>query len=207
MINIYCLKDPDTGVVFYVGQTMHAIDQRLKSHVRESHRNDTAKCQWIQDLLDAGKTPTIELIEQCPPREASEREHYWISHYFAINAALVNRAGQDTPVSARTKRHTPVNLCAKKNNLRIDRSKVMHQMGRAGFSTFTALAVAIGVTNQTLSNWFNGDSFSSPNLDALIRVLDCTPNDVLAWGKEEARLRAEIAERRAHKDGRRTRKE
>lgn len=77
----------------------------------------------------------------------------------------------------------------------IVKEKVRAQMKKRRIRRFTHLAEDMDVSRQTLSTWFNGGPFSSPNLDALVCVLDCTPNDVLAWGKEEARLRAAIAQR------------
>lgn len=77
----------------------------------------------------------------------------------------------------------------------IAKDKVKTQMRKKKVKRFTDLAEEMDTTKQTLSNWFVGGQFSSPNLDALVRVLDCTPNDVLAWGKEEERLRAVISQR------------
>ena len=72
----------------------------------------------------------------------------------------------------------------------IAKDKVKAQMRKQKIKRFTDLAEEMGVSKQSLSNWFAGGQFSSPNLDALIGALGCTPNDVLVWGDEEARLRA-----------------
>jgi len=64
--------------------------------------------------------------------------------------------------------------------MRIDREKVRQLMLRQGFQTFSELAPAVGISRQTLSSWFGGKEFVSGNLNQLCRVLQCTPNDVLA---------------------------
>jgi DNA-binding Xre family transcriptional regulator len=78
----------------------------------------------------------------------------------------------------------------------IAKHKVKAQMRKVKIKRFVDLAEELGVSKQTVSTWFAGGPFASTNLDRLVSVLGCTPNDVLAWGAEEKRLRARI-ERRA----------
>lgn len=59
--------------------------------------------------------------------------------------------------------------------------KVQKQMRRMKIRRFADLARRIGVSPQAVSRWFNGSPFSPDSLGALVRVLDCTPNDVLDW--------------------------
>lgn len=72
--------------------------------------------------------------------------------------------------------------------MKIDRDKVDKRMRRRGFRKFGDLAKTIGVNQQSLSNWFAGGQFSSVSLAALVKALDCTPNDVLVWKEEEPQL-------------------
>jgi len=77
----------------------------------------------------------------------------------------------------------------------IVKEKVKAQMRKLKIKRFTDLAEEMGVSKQTVSTWFAGGPFSSVNLEKLVDALDCTPNDVLAWGAEEKRLRAKMAQR------------
>lgn len=70
--------------------------------------------------------------------------------------------------------------------MQIDRAKVKRQMKIVGIKQFAEVATGVGVTRQSLARWFAGDQFSSQSLGALIRVLNCTPNDVLSWDGERA---------------------
>jgi len=75
----------------------------------------------------------------------------------------------------------------------IVKGKVQAQMRKLKIRRFAHLAEEIGVSKQTISTWFAGGSFASTNLDKLVEVLGCTPNDVLAWGTEEKKLRAKMS--------------
>lgn len=90
MTNIYCLKDPATDEVCYVGQTVGPIEKRLRAHVLSSRQETSKKSLWIQALTSKGMTPCIETIEQCPDDQANEREYHWIMHHYSINPALTN---------------------------------------------------------------------------------------------------------------------
>lgn len=65
--------------------------------------------------------------------------------------------------------------------MRIDRWKIKQEMNRVGIETFADLADLVGVTPQVVSRWFRGGGFTATNLEALCRVLRCTPNDILTF--------------------------
>jgi DNA-binding Xre family transcriptional regulator len=65
--------------------------------------------------------------------------------------------------------------------LRIDRWKVKQEMNQVGIDTFADLADLVGVSPQIVSRWFRGGGFTAANLEALCRVLKCTPNDILTF--------------------------
>ena len=87
--NIYVLKHPDSGEVFYVGQTKLNLMYRLLGHISESNnlRNNSEKCQYIRSLLSDKKRPIIESIEKIytfsylDRLEVSLIEYKWIKHY------------------------------------------------------------------------------------------------------------------------------
>lgn len=99
---IYCLKDPDTYEIVYVGRTKRALVVRLAGHIMEA--KDSPKCLWVASLKSKGKCPEIEPIENVELLQASERERFWITHYtpkFNINSGG-KRAGAGRPKSEPT---------------------------------------------------------------------------------------------------------
>ncbi len=65
--------------------------------------------------------------------------------------------------------------------LRLDRWKIKQEMNKVSIDTFGELAVLVGVSPQVVSRWFRGGGFTAANLEALCRVLNCTPNDILTF--------------------------
>lgn len=81
MTKIYALKHPDTLEIKYIGKTVQLLKYRLSGHISRSKRSRTAYVNcWIYSLLQEGKKPIIELIEECE-ENWEEREQYWISYY------------------------------------------------------------------------------------------------------------------------------
>jgi len=74
-IYIYALLNPDTGIVRYVGQTA-TPNLRLKNHIRD--KTNAAKHEWIQSLLNEGKSPLMTILEVTTQEMCGEREFYWI---------------------------------------------------------------------------------------------------------------------------------
>jgi len=65
--------------------------------------------------------------------------------------------------------------------LRLDRWKIKQEMNKVGIDKFADLADLVGVSPQVVSRWFRGGGFTAANLEALCRVLRCTPNDILTF--------------------------
>lgn len=86
---IYCLRDPDTLEVRYVGKTRRSLKRRLSDHrcdKKESHRT-----HWFRSVLRRGKDPLIEALELVVGEGWEERERYWIAEYRRRGARLVNQ--------------------------------------------------------------------------------------------------------------------
>lgn len=77
--------------------------------------------------------------------------------------------------------------------MRIDRWKVKQQMKAVGIRTFGELAERIGVSQAAMSAWFRGEAFSSGSLEALVRELNCTPNDILTLDPNQTAPVVELA--------------
>lgn len=92
LVNIYCLKDPITSEVRYIGKTVDQLNERLKVHIHQSKKPNkkTHKECWIRGLIDSGHKPLIELIEVATEVNWVEREKYWIAYYRNICPTLTN---------------------------------------------------------------------------------------------------------------------
>ena len=90
MTKIYTLKHPDTKEIRYVGKTVQQLKYRLATHISRSkkYRYAYVNC-WIYSLLQQGKKPIIELIEEIEDSLWEEREMYWIQ-YYSSRAKLTN---------------------------------------------------------------------------------------------------------------------
>jgi len=94
---IYVLKNPTTNEIFYVGQTMKELEERLKQHISETEVNKE-KTDYIQNILSEGKRPLIESVEviraicYIDRLSVNEREIYWIKYYKALGCNLLNKA-------------------------------------------------------------------------------------------------------------------
>ena len=82
-VKIYVLKHPDTSEIRYVGKTVRSLSKRLGNHIANAKGNKHNKhlSNWIINILNTGKRPIIELIEECDNSVWEEREKYWISQY------------------------------------------------------------------------------------------------------------------------------
>lgn len=70
--------------------------------------------------------------------------------------------------------------------MKLLRLKVLELMEREGIATQKDLAERVGVTQQALSAWMRGGSFTIENLSTLCVELNCSPNDILSRPKENA---------------------
>ena len=93
----YCIKDPDSGIVVYVGQT-HDFAGRRKAHLklRGSRPNigSTNIKTWLFDMLSAGRTPVIEVLEECADHRTSlASETAWVTRFAAEGkgGAILNK--------------------------------------------------------------------------------------------------------------------
>ena len=82
----YCIKDPDTGDIVYVGQTRDFENRRaahLTLRVRPNIGSVNIKT-WLFDMLSAGKIPVIETLEECGSKRASlASETAWVARLAA----------------------------------------------------------------------------------------------------------------------------
>lgn len=86
---IYCLKDPTTGAVRYIGNTNQPLSLRVNGHRWEARNSDkqTPKIEWLRTL---DVEPIVEIIETVPQSAGAERERFWIKKFRDDGADLVN---------------------------------------------------------------------------------------------------------------------
>lgn len=92
----YCIKDPDTGQVVYVGQTQD-FEKRRASHLTLRTRPNIGSVNirtWLFDMLSAGKMPVIEVLEECADHRTSlASETAWVTRFAAEGkgGAILNK--------------------------------------------------------------------------------------------------------------------
>lgn len=90
LCRIYVLICPVTLEVRYVGKTIKSLRDRWVSHLYSPKVERNHRANWIKSLLNEGKQPLIEQIDECPWSESQEVEKYWIQLYKERGARLVN---------------------------------------------------------------------------------------------------------------------
>ena len=88
-IYIYCLKDPDTYEIKYIGKTI-SLDRRFKEHLQIHRNRRSKKNSWIISLINKGLQPIMEVVEICSKDNWEVRECYWIQYYIDLGFNLKN---------------------------------------------------------------------------------------------------------------------
>lgn len=93
MANIYCLRDPRTMEVRYVGVTVNNPETRASSHMgiaRTDWPTTNPKDLWLRELAHARLWPVVEVIEQADMDHACEREEAIINSFRGRGYRLTN---------------------------------------------------------------------------------------------------------------------
>jgi hypothetical protein len=115
MSKVYCLTDPRTNEIRYVGGTNGSLEKRLREHIRGVQSADTHKGYWMRSLLADGIKPEIHLLEEVDgPFSSAECE--WISCFRHMKMRLTNLTdGGDGTVGYRhTQEQRDKNAAAKR---------------------------------------------------------------------------------------------
>lgn len=88
---IYCLCDPITEQVRYVGKTVNLYD-RIKKHYKKSElKNKTHKNNWILSLIKNNFRAKVFVLEECDDLEQlNNAEIKWIKFYKESGSNLTN---------------------------------------------------------------------------------------------------------------------
>lgn len=89
MYSVYALGDPRTGAICYIGQAQN-VYRRFAQHINSPHPNKL-KNTWMDEIKSAGMVPTLTILEtDIDQAHILERETFWINHYQAQGANLLN---------------------------------------------------------------------------------------------------------------------
>ena len=92
--NIYALKDPRTGEIHYIGQSIDP-EKRFGQHLADT--TDTPKVQWLNQLSKLGLQPEMEILESSiAASEVNNSENRWISKGIEEGWPLLNIAINET---------------------------------------------------------------------------------------------------------------
>lgn len=96
-VNIYVLRDPDSGEVRYVGKTVQKLKNRLASHYcrkRNYKQSNTFNHTeaWIKSLRNLHKKPIIELLESVDNSVWGDKERYYIQYFKNCGFNLTNHS-------------------------------------------------------------------------------------------------------------------
>lgn len=91
---IYCLVNPVTEEIFYIGATKTSLMERLQKHYwdltsyQKGKRGYNKRFEYLENLLPI--YASIGLIEEVKLEELDKKEKYWINYYKELNPNLTN---------------------------------------------------------------------------------------------------------------------
>lgn len=88
---IYCLRDPSTGEIGYVGYTCDPRT-RYHDHMRRAHNLKDEKDLWIMLLREGGIDVVFEIIEVTSESMWEARERHWIESLRSCGEPLTNES-------------------------------------------------------------------------------------------------------------------
>ena len=88
---IYCLIDPFTSEIRYVGKTKQKLENRLTKHIHYAKKNNIHVSNWIKTILVRDSKPIIKIIEELPEDiDWRVKEIYYIKLYKSLGFNLTN---------------------------------------------------------------------------------------------------------------------
>ena len=91
---IYSMKDPRDNLVYYIGRTDNP-SERYKHHTGGYSSNERMN-KWIEQLIENGLLPTMEIVETVKGRELGKKQEvHWIKLYSSKLAPLLNLKSLD----------------------------------------------------------------------------------------------------------------
>lgn len=85
---VYCLKDPETGLVRYVGQSKNIHNRYYNGHLHAQKKTGHPVSMWTNKLKESGLKPVIEILELHESPEDIESD--WIEKMRGQGCDLLN---------------------------------------------------------------------------------------------------------------------
>lgn len=92
VVYIYGLKDPRTGLIHYIGQSLQPR-KRLWAHVRTTA---WLMESWIKSLIEDGLRPELVILENCDAFTCNIAETRHVEEHRAAGHPLLNAPGRPT---------------------------------------------------------------------------------------------------------------
>ena len=86
-VSIYCLTDPVSKEIRYVGKAKDAKN-RFAQHLSDEKQGH--KKNWIRGLKSRGLRPEMDILEEVHESKWEESERWWISYLRFIGCNLIN---------------------------------------------------------------------------------------------------------------------
>jgi hypothetical protein len=118
-VYIYCLKNPATCEVKYIGWSFDT-KRRLYGHIYEasnpefSASPDSYKNRWIRKLLEEKIRPVLEIVEETTYDVHEDREKFWIKFYGRENLTNGTDGGDGSNFKGPTRIYNNYYLLRKK---------------------------------------------------------------------------------------------
>lgn len=87
--SIYCLSDPDTHQVRYVGKSSRPA-KRFREHVASAGDKKTHRDCWVLSLISSGRNPVFEILAEVPVLEWEFWERAYIKFFKELGCDLTN---------------------------------------------------------------------------------------------------------------------
>lgn len=84
---IYCLREPDTGAIRYVGKSDNP-KKRFSEHFRSKER--CHRTNWFKSLVERGLKPILEVIDEVPEVYWQQLEIAYVEFFHESGCNLVN---------------------------------------------------------------------------------------------------------------------
>ena len=93
---VYCICDPATNEVRYVGRTTQELNRRASQHNSTAKRKSNHRECWLNSILCSGAIPVYYVLDEVCLDNWVDAEKFWIEYLRFLGANLTNStAGGD----------------------------------------------------------------------------------------------------------------
>lgn len=92
-VAIYCMIDPRTAEVRYIGKTERSLKERIAEHYYQRNYRDYPVNLWIRELVNLGLKPLSMTLDEIDFNDWEEHEIYWVKTMRDSGFSLLNMTG------------------------------------------------------------------------------------------------------------------